>query len=162
VRLAIALAQGLALALDRPVVPVSTLAALALGVPTDGSSGSAILAAIDARMGEIYAGAFEPDADGLVAAISDESLCRAEALALPTRARWRVAGTGWGAHQAALRARLPADPEYADGAALPRASAVARLGARAFAQGAAVDAGAAQPVYLRDKVALTLAEQQAR
>src|SRR6187455_1569660 len=74
VRLAIALAQGLALALDRPVVTVSTLAALALAVPTDDSDGSAILAVIDARMGEIYAGAFERDADGLVAPIADEVL----------------------------------------------------------------------------------------
>src|SRR5436190_10050766 len=88
VRLAIALAQGLALALDRPVVPVSTLAALALGALTDDPSGSAILAVIDARMGEIYAGAFERDADGLVNAIAEEVLCRAEDLDLPERPRW--------------------------------------------------------------------------
>ena len=51
VRLAIAIAQGIALALDRPVVPVSTLAALAMQSP-----GERILAAIDARMGEVYLG----------------------------------------------------------------------------------------------------------
>jgi len=56
VRLAIAVAQGVALALDRPIVPVSTLAALALqgGAPR-------VLAAIDARMGEVYAAAFRCD-----------------------------------------------------------------------------------------------------
>ena len=159
VRLAIALAQGLALALDRPVVPVSTLAALALSAPLDDSG--AILAVVDARMGEIYAGAFERDAEWLVTPISDEVLCRAEALELPARPHWSVVGTGWGAYEDALRARLPAGPDYAHGSELPRASAVARLAVRAFARGGAVDAALAQPVYLRDKVALTLTEQRA-
>ena len=65
VRLAIALAQGIALALDRPVVPVSTLAVLAAGAPADGPA--RILAAIDARMGEVYAGAFGRQGAALVA-----------------------------------------------------------------------------------------------
>src|SRR5690606_41756281 len=54
VRLGIALAQGVALALDRPLVAVSTLEVLAAGAPQDGPE--QILAAIDARMGEGYAG----------------------------------------------------------------------------------------------------------
>ena len=69
VRLAIALAQGLALALDRPVLPVSTLATLAMQ-----GQGPRILAAIDARMGEVYLGAFLRDADGLVTADGAEQL----------------------------------------------------------------------------------------
>ena len=64
VRLAIAIAQGIALALDRPVVPVSTLAVLAAGAPADGPA--RILAAIDARMGEVYAGAFGRQGAALV------------------------------------------------------------------------------------------------
>ncbi|MGH8118461.1 MAG: tRNA (adenosine(37)-N6)-threonylcarbamoyltransferase complex dimerization subunit type 1 TsaB, partial [Rhodanobacteraceae bacterium] len=55
VRLAVSVAQGLALALDIPVVPVSSLAVLAMQAPRNGA---AILAAIDARRAEIYAGAF--------------------------------------------------------------------------------------------------------
>src|SRR6476659_8143567 len=66
VRLAVALAQGIALALDRPVVPVSTLAALALQ-----AQGERILAAIDARMGEIYVAAFRRDGHSVIPA-SDE------------------------------------------------------------------------------------------
>ena len=62
VRLAIAIAQGIALALERPVVGVSTLAALAMQ-----ADGDRVLAAIDARMGEVYLGAFERDADGMSA-----------------------------------------------------------------------------------------------
>ena len=52
VRLAIALAQGIALALDRPLLPVSTLARLG----DAGAEATRILAAIDARMGEVYVG----------------------------------------------------------------------------------------------------------
>ena len=54
VRLGIATAQGIALALDLPMLPVSTLAALAMAAPEPGP----VLAAIDARMGEVYVGAF--------------------------------------------------------------------------------------------------------
>ena len=51
VRLAISVAQGLALGLDVPVVPVSSLAALAQDAPTD--IDAPILAVIDARMAHI-------------------------------------------------------------------------------------------------------------
>jgi tRNA A37 threonylcarbamoyladenosine modification protein TsaB len=44
---------------------------------------------------------------------------------------------------------------------LPRACDLARLAARDFAKGLAVDAAAVRPVYLRDKVALTCDEQRA-
>ncbi|HSM96415.1 MAG TPA: tRNA (adenosine(37)-N6)-threonylcarbamoyltransferase complex dimerization subunit type 1 TsaB, partial [Rhizomicrobium sp.] len=70
VRLAISVAQGLVLALDIPIVPVSSLAALAQDAPDAGAS---ILAVIDARMGEVYTGAFRRCADGLVEAIGEES-----------------------------------------------------------------------------------------
>ena len=70
VRLAVALVQGIALALDKPVLPVSTLAALAMqGADLKCDR---ILAAIDARMGEIYCAEFRLDADNLVDAVSEE------------------------------------------------------------------------------------------
>src|SRR5437868_8019064 len=67
VRLAISVAQGLALALDIPVVPVSSLAALAQDANT--KEGETVLAVIDARMGEIYSGCFSRGASGLVEAV---------------------------------------------------------------------------------------------
>src|SRR3954470_6762837 len=82
VRLAISVAQGLALGLDIPVVPVSSLAALAQGAPEQ-THGDALLAAIDARMGEIYAGAFHRGADGLVTPIMDEMVGRATEFTFP-------------------------------------------------------------------------------
>jgi tRNA threonylcarbamoyladenosine biosynthesis protein TsaB len=159
VRLAIAVAQGLALALDVPIVPVSSLAALAQDTP---DAGAAILAVIDARMGEVYAGAFRRGADGLVEAVNEESVGQANALTLPQGQRWCVVGSGWDAYRDALAACLPAPPVFADGARFPQASAVARLAAPQFAAGLGVPPEQALPVYLRDKVALTLAEQRAR
>jgi len=160
VRLAISVAQGIALGLDLPVVAVSSLAALAQDAPD--VTVASILATIDARMGEIYAGAFQRTAGGLVEAIDAECVGRADRLALPAHDRWVVVGSGWDAYREALSQRLPHAPISADGARYPRASAVARLAAVQFTNGLVVAPELALPVYLRDKVALTLDEQHAR
>jgi len=160
VRLAISVAQGLALGLDVPVVPVSSLAALAQDIPAHVSS--PMLAVIDARMGEIYAGAFRRTADGLVEAIGAESVGPAAQLVVPGGADWAVVGSAWTVYRDALLQRLPCEPLWADGARYPQARSVARLAAPQFAAGTAVAAELALPVYLRDKVALTLEEQRAR
>lgn len=162
VRLAISVAQGLALGLDLPVVPVSSLAALALDAPLGAGDEDTILAVIDARMGEIYAGAFRRTGDGLVEAIGPESVGSAEKLVVAQGRRWSVVGTGWDAYRETLLTRLPAAPYFADGARYPQARAVARLAAAQFERGAGVAPELALPVYLRDKVALTLDEQRAR
>jgi tRNA threonylcarbamoyladenosine biosynthesis protein TsaB len=161
VRLAISIAQGLALGLDRPVVAVSSLAALAQQAPR-GDDDTAILATIDARMGEIYAGAYRVGAGGLVEPIAAETVTPASALVLPARRDWIVVGSGWSAYADALAQRLPGPPRFADGTRLPRAAAIVRLAAAQFAAGHAGPAETALPVYLRDKVALTLEEQRAR
>ena len=156
VRLAIAIAQGIALALDRPIVPVSTLAALAMQ-----SQGERILAAIDARMGEVYAAAFARGADGVVA-LTAETVSAPDAVVLPDDARaWHGVGTGFGAGEDALQRRLGARLSTIDAAALPHAADVARLAAAAFARGEALPPERVEPAYLRDNVALTIAEQQA-
>lgn len=158
VRLAVSVAQGLALALDLPVVPVSSLAALAMQAPRNGA---ATLAVIDARREEIYAAAFGATADGLVEPLGTEDVLRASSLILPRAVAWNVLGTGWSAYGEALRQCLPAPPRWADGARYPQARDVARLAAPLLAAGKGVAPEHALPVYLRDKVALTLEEQRA-
>ncbi len=157
VRLAIALAQGIALALDRPLVPVSTLEVLA-GAAGDGPE--RILAAIDARMGEVYAGAFLRTDDGL-ALLGPEQVLPPAAVRLPGPGPWQGVGTGFAAADGLLARHLGADLAQVEPGALPRAGVLARLAATAFARGEAVAAGQVEPAYLRDNVALTLAEQQA-
>jgi tRNA threonylcarbamoyladenosine biosynthesis protein TsaB len=162
VRLAISLVQGIALGLDRPVVPVSTLAALAEPYLAEGP----VLAAIDARMGELYIGEFAADADGLPKALAEEALLPVGEAAAALPARWPVTdlgrvgvGTGfaagggvWCAELAGRLVRVEAEPT---------AAAVARIAAGAFARGHAVAPERLEPTYLRDKVALTSAEQAA-
>ena len=157
VRLAVSLAQGMALALDLPVVTVSSLAALALEAP--GDADTAILAVIDARMGEIYAASYRRDDAGGLVALDDERVCTAESLLLPEARTWQVVGSGWATYEAALRERLGVAPRFADGARYPQAVHVAELAAREFMAGRALPPEQALPVYLRDKVALTLVEQ---
>jgi tRNA threonylcarbamoyladenosine biosynthesis protein TsaB len=159
VRLAIALAQGIALALDRPIVPVSTLAALALR--SAGPIGTPVLASIDARMGEIYAGRFMRCAEGLQA-LGDEWLGRPDAYELPDEhAVWRGVGTGFAAQEATLRRRLAERLVEVDDAALPRAGGVVTLAAHAFARGETWAPEKVEPAYLRNDVALTLDQQAA-
>jgi tRNA threonylcarbamoyladenosine biosynthesis protein TsaB len=167
VRLAVALAQGIALALDRPVVPVSTLAALAFPSPLVGEGaqrageGANIISAIDARMGEIYVAAFRRDGDSIVAA-SDEIVIAPAQYDLPQGNGWIGVGTGFAAGDGALQLRFANRFVRIDATALPHAADVARLGAIAFERGEAVAPERVEPAYLRNNVALTLAEQRER
>ena len=155
VRLAIALAQGIALALDKPVLPVSTLAALAMQ-----ARGERILAAIDARMGEVYLGAFARIGDDVIAT-GGEVVLKPDAAPMPGGMDWHGIGTGFAAAGNALQARLQPRLSTVDADAVPHAADVARLAALAFARGEAVAPDRIEPAYLRNNVALTLVEQQA-
>ena len=157
VRLAVALAQGMALALDLPVLPVSTLAALAWPVRVRDAD---VLAAIDARMGEVYLGWFRADDDGGLHAIGPEWMARPEAVDLEASSLVGV-GTGFAAAEGALAQALLGRLVACDPLALPHAADLARLGELAFARGEAVAPERVEPAYLRDKVALTLDEQRA-
>lgn len=167
VRLAIALAQGVALALDVPVVPVSTLAVLALRAQplAAGTDPQRVLAAIDARMGEVYTAAYELR-DGEPFALDREAVLAPDAARLPDLAdardtRWLGVGTGFAAADGALRQRLGARFAAIDAEALPHAADLARLAAAAYARGEAVAPERIEPAYLRNNVALTIAEQVA-
>ena len=159
VRLAIAIAQGIALALDRPLLAVSTLAALAMRADVTPNA-DRILAAIDARMGEVYLGAFQRRGDDLVA-LDAEVVTRPDAARVPDGDGWHGVGTGFSAAEGALPLHLQGRLATVDAAALPHAADVARLGVLAFARGEAVAAERIEPAYLRNNVALTLVEQQA-
>jgi len=155
VRLAIAIGQGIALALDRPIVPVSTLAALAMQAP-----GPHVVAAIDARMNEVYSGAFALR-DGDALSLGAEAVSAPDMVRLPPEVdHWHGIGTGFSACAGALRDTSPQRWLSIDAGALPRAGDVARLAVRAFARGEAVAPERVEPAYLRNQVALTLAQQQ--
>ncbi len=160
VRLGISIAQGIALALDRPLLSVSTLAVLAMGGLRDAPAGEFVLAAIDARMGEVYVGAFARDGEAL-RAVAPEAVAAPDAVALPHTGSWLGVGTGFAAEEGALVRRFGDRLATVDAAALPRAADLARLAARSLAEGGGMAPERVEPAYLRDHVALTLAEQVA-
>lgn len=181
VRLAIALGQGIALALDRPIVAVSTLATLAmrahaltptascgsdvsrdaLPAATEAPGTSRVLASIDARMGEVYTGAFELR-DGDAFALDQEAVLAPEAATLPDeRDGWLGVGTGFGAADGALARHFEARFSVIDATALPHAADVARLAVAAYARGEALAPERVEPAYLRNNVALTIEQQRA-
>lgn len=169
VRLGISIAQGIALALDLPAVPVSTLRALALALrasPLGAGDGAHVLAAIDARMREVYVARFRLaiDADGMLDAIldGDESVIPPDAVPAPDGdGPWYGVGTGFGALEGALRQRFADRLVAIDAEALPHAADVARLAAAALRRGEGIAPERLEPAYLRNDVALTLAQQQA-
>jgi len=153
-RLACGVAQGLACGLDRPVVPVGSLAALALE-----SGDGKVLACLDARMNEIYFAGYQVKGESVTEVIAPK-VGAAETAPLPAGEGWRGVGDGFasaaGVH---FRERLGARIISVDAERFPSAAAVARLAALNLAHGGGVPARDAQPVYLRDKVALTTAER---
>ena len=163
VRIATGVIQGIAFGADLPVVPVSTLAAIAQDFfdnnKAQGERLKAKLAtfnvaftAMDARMGEIFWGVYQRDEQGFAELIGKESVTPAVAVEFPDRIGVGV-GSGWGVYSHELMTRLAGRVSYCETENLPRAGAIARLGARGFEQGLAVAVEQAMPVYLRDKVA---------
>ncbi len=168
VRLGISVAQGIALALDLPTVPVSTLRALALrALPLGAGDGAQVLAAIDARMREVYVARFRLAVEGDGGAVDavldgDEAVMPPDAVPAPDGDDpWHGVGTGFGALDGALRQRFADRLVAVDAEALPHAADVARLAAAALRRGEGVAPERLEPAYLRNDVALTLAQQQA-
>ena len=154
-RLACGVAQGLAYGLDLPVVPVSSLEALALA-----SGEHDVWACFDARMNEVYCAAYRVDGDRVTQLMAPVCVPPAAAPA-PMFSGGCGVGDGFAAYGPLLLARKP-DLGGVRADVFPTASAVLRLAAPRFARGDALAAALAQPIYVRDKVALTTAERMAR
>lgn len=162
VRLAVAMGQGLALALDRPLIGISSLQILAAGA-RGAQPGDAVFACIDARMGEVYAGAYRIHRDGMPEPIEAPQLARPPDVRLPEDSYGWARGTGLAAGQGEVGQRLQAQAWRLEPGALPAAGDLARLAVRAHAQGAFPERPEeVQPLYLRDKVAQTIAERAGR
>ena len=156
VRLAVAAAQGIAYGLDRPLLAVSSLAALAM--QADAGEGQKVLAAIDARMGELYLGRFTLDGEGMAVPEGEEWMAAAPQVSLQGQG-WIGVGSGFAAADGALATQLGGQLARFEPQRYPQAEAIARIGLRQYAAGALSTPHSIEPAYLRDKVAQTLAER---
>lgn len=151
-RIACGVAQGLALGADLPVWGVSTLEALAEEARSQ-TGAERVLACLDARMGEVYAGLYQWQADAWQCQ-TGPVVCPPDRVPRPASADWIGTGSGFAAY-GELSARVR--QVMADG--VPHARAIARLAAPVFARGHGLPAEGAEPVYIRDKVALKICER---
>lgn len=160
VRIAAAVAQGSAYGAELPVVPVSTLAALAQqAFRTTGLR--RLLPAFDARMNEIYWAAYEMDQNDGLTTVVDEQVIAPEQALLPEGDGWFGIGSGWRVHAEQLTAHSAGILSSTDAGLLCRAYDIALLGVAGYLNGKAVSAEQALPIYLRNRVAKTSAERVA-
>jgi tRNA threonylcarbamoyladenosine biosynthesis protein TsaB len=158
-RTACAVAQGLALGAALPVLPLDSLMIVAEGVRLEHPHAPAeVDVVMDARMGEVYAGRYAWTGDRwqvsrAPALHSLDGLHAAWALQPPRC----VAGSAL----LAFAERLHSGAALRINADIDRAAALLSLAQQRWVEGGGVDAAAALPLYLRDKVALTVTERDA-
>lgn len=153
VRIGIGIAQGLALGANLPMIGVSTLATMAQGAFRK-TGATRVLAAIDARMGEVYWAEYTRDEQGVWYGEETECVLKPEAVSERLKllsGDWATVGTGW-----------PAWPDMANESGLtlvdgnmllPSAEDMLPIACKHFAAGKTVAVEHAEPVYLRNEVA---------
>jgi tRNA threonylcarbamoyladenosine biosynthesis protein TsaB len=159
-RIGLGVVKGIALARDLPVAGVSSLAMLAQRAMEERQA-THVASVIDARMSEVYIGAYGRGPAGVAQAVLADRVCPPDQVPALPEGLWFGAGTGWGRYDRVLRAALRAPVTAIDAAALPRAADALTLGVPQLQAGRGQSADGLAPAYLRDRVALTSAEQAA-
>jgi tRNA threonylcarbamoyladenosine biosynthesis protein TsaB len=157
-RIAAGVTQGLALARGLGVVGVGSMLALAEEA-SDEAAVARIICCLDAHMGEVYHAAYRR-AGARWEEVSAPGLYRPETVPVVSGGEWTGCGDGFAAYRESLAARLGGCVSEIRAGIYPTARAVLKLAMPRFAAGEAMDAAAAVPVYLRDKVALKTSERK--
>ncbi|HNP37700.1 MAG TPA: tRNA (adenosine(37)-N6)-threonylcarbamoyltransferase complex dimerization subunit type 1 TsaB [Woeseiaceae bacterium] len=149
-RIAASVTMGLAYAAGLPVVPISSLAAVAADV---GKTGDSVVVTQDAHMQQVYLGMFERRDGGLVTALVPERLqSQVEIAELTSAKNYIAAGYGWQRYPALLELNQASLVSVSD-RHYPAASALLRLGAADYNAGKTIGAREIEPTYLRETVA---------
>jgi tRNA threonylcarbamoyladenosine biosynthesis protein TsaB len=154
VRIACGVAQGLAFGANLPVVGINVLMALA-----EASGAERVIAASDARMGEVYHAVYIR---------KDDDWCEVQAAGVykpqevPTveGGDWVGVGTAWKVYSESLHEQYQQQVVKTLPEMTPKAEAILRLAMPIFARGEAVCASDAKPIYIRNRVALTSKERE--
>ncbi len=168
VRVACSVAQGLGYGLDIPVLPISSLAALAqatvdeLSSTGDPQPGYRVIAAQDARLSEIYVGVYQFTATNLCQPAADADVdLDIDKVMLPTDfagqfqadgQQWIAAGNAWQVYQQQLAVISAQSVSRQIDHCQPNGLALLKLAHNPVYQHRAVSAELAQPVYVRDQV----------
>ncbi|NMM38075.1 MAG: tRNA (adenosine(37)-N6)-threonylcarbamoyltransferase complex dimerization subunit type 1 TsaB [Glaciimonas sp.] len=160
VRTACGIAQGLAFGADLPLISIVTLLAMAEACRAE-TGAHEVLAVLDARMGEVYWAQYSY-ADGWQTVVAPTLSAVADVLPQP-KDGLLACGNGFAGYPAefALQAQRHSWIAQARAEVMPHAAQVARLARTAFTAGQLLTPAQAQPIYLRNKIALTTDERLA-
>ncbi len=153
VRIAASVAQGLAFAAQVPLIKISSLAAIAQDISQQ-RGWKKLLVAIDARMQEVYWGAYQVNAEGFVELQDEEKVCAPNLIPLQQELGWYGVGDAWGIYSEIIELRLEFKPINLEVACLPNATSIAQLAKHKFLKNEFCPQEEAIPVYLRDNVAV--------
>lgn len=148
VRIATSVMQGIGFAMNLPLIPISSLAALAQAAYEE-LGWKRLLVGVDARIQEVYWGAYQVNDQGLVELVGKELVCPPEEVILPANGDWCGVGSAWDVY----RTQIPCNPLQIDASRLPMATAILTLAKPKFINNDRVSAEQALPTYLRDEVA---------
>jgi tRNA threonylcarbamoyladenosine biosynthesis protein TsaB len=148
-RIACGVAQGLAYAIDLPVVGVSTLEAIAQSIAK-----SNVIVALDARMGEIYHAAYQKLTAQDWQAISPPQLCSPRHPPALSDQEWHGCGNGFDIYEEELSMAYNKNIQQIHYGCHPHAKEIVHLALPRFTDGTATEPANAAPIYIRNKVAL--------
>lgn len=150
VRLATAVTQGIAFAADIPVIPVTTLKAMA----HDSMSRfkvDCVMTAIDARMKEVYWAVYQ-QVNSRIIEQQPEQVIAPQEINYQADSSVIGVGTGWGTYEEILSTVTGSMIQRIESEVFPRASSIAQLGIEQFLNNESVEAQNALPMYLRNQV----------
>ena len=150
VRIATGVAQGIAYGIDLPVIPVSTLQALAQAAYQK-INNEQVIAGWDAQMDHIYWGMYKADARKIMQAITGDHVDRPGDIQC-FQGKWIGTGNAWPMY----RSHLPSDFLFIEKEIYPDAASIAVIADQKFKQGDILPPEKAEPTYIREKVAYPL------
>jgi tRNA threonylcarbamoyladenosine biosynthesis protein TsaB len=148
VRIATSVIQGLGFALNLPIIPISSLAALAQATYQN-LGWKKLLVGVDARIQEVYWGEYMVNAEGMMILVNKERVVKPSELVFPDSNDWYGVGDAWEMY----RNQINYHPLAIDSTRLPMASGILQLACVKYLRQEWVSAADALPVYLRDNVA---------
>ena len=152
VRIASSLIQGLGLASDLPIIPVSTLMTLAQGAYR-AHNAEKVLVAIDARMQEVYWGGFQLEEGGKEMRMAiPENLHAPGTVDAPKAGTWVGIGSGWDSYGTPLKAKIGNRLKKVYYKAYPEARDMVSRAISQYHKKAWVSIEEAIPTYLRNNV----------